>query len=402
MSEYFVLLKTNIKLLFRNKAYLALIIILPIISVFLLNIQMGTGDNDHYKVYELSNDETNITDFTVGSKMTIKIYDGANNEESKYFIDSLSSSGMYRIFRYSSNSLNEDIVKESAIATANRSSLQAIIYLPEDFITNNSIDLYPIGNDERISILNQHLTQNMQLMKSYSNENGEIDIDLLKEHEISREVIELDISDSQLTAEQQRQQANIAFSLTTVVLGFVFTGVCITSIINYEKDKKVLTRILMVPNVSRKYVLAKATMTLLTVVLQNVVTMIYFMVFVNMDIGLTVFQYIGLLFGLGIIFNLLSVIIGLFIPNTLNTSYIAFFIWVITNMLSGIYFPGIDVPDIWEKISLLMPQKWMLLTSEALISGDSSVVLIYVMVVIAFMIIITTLGIFGIKLNEKN
>ena len=401
MSSYWILLKSNFKLLIRNKGYLSLVILLPLISVFLLNIRIDDASQDYDKVYELSSDVMNITNFEVDSKMVIKVYDSANNAESNYFLDRLNESGMYRIYRFISTGMSEEQIKASATTTANRSSLQAILYIPEDFIVNSRIVIYPIGDDSRFSLLEQHLSQNINIIRSYIDEEGNIDVNALYQQVIHKQIIEVDMNDSTLSAEQQQQQSNITLSLTTLILCFIFTGVCIVSVINYEKDFQVMTRILMIPNTNQKYVLVKVTITLVTVILQSLITMIYFILFVDIDLGISVFQYIGLIFGLGIIFNLISVAIGMFISNTLTISYITFFIWAMTNMLGGIYFPGVALPKGWDKVSLLVPQKWMLMTSEALLNNNGSAVITYVIVVLAYIIFIVTLGFLGIKLNQQ-
>lgn len=401
MTAYIKLLKSNIMLLLRNKGYLFLIIVLPLVSVLLLNIRMTGGTDNYYQVYELEDDTGFISDFVASSKMEIKVYDSADNDASKYFLNMLSNSGMYRIYHYPSTNMNAKEIKKSATSTANQSSIQALIYLSEDFLTSSTLTIYPVGEDSRLPLLKQHLSQNIRIMKMYMEEEGNVNLTALKEQIFVKEVVELDVSESKLTIEEQRCQANTAFSLASMVLCFVFTGVCITSVINYEKDHQVLTRILMIPGSGQKYVLVKVSITLLTVVIQSLITMIYFMTFVKMDLGISVFEYIGLIFGLGIIFNLLSVVIGMFITNTLTTSYITFFIWAITNMLAGIYFPGIAVPDFWEKAALFTPQKWLLITSESLIKNDYSTVLTYIIVMISFIVFITTIGFFGIKVNEK-
>ncbi|MFV0395276.1 MAG: ABC transporter permease [Coprobacillaceae bacterium] len=401
MNAYWVMLKANIKLVLRNKGYLALVIILPLISVSLLNISMSNTTDNTYEVQESTENHTNITSFEGITRFTIKVYDSADNEESKYFLDALIESGLYYIYRYPSSDMSEQEIEEDAINTANRSSLQALVYISEDFLEND-ITIYPVGEDARVELLQQQITQTLNIMKNYINASGEVDIAALEQLEINKQIVEVNTSDvSGITIEQQRQQANIAFSLSTMVLGFVFTGVCITSIINYEKDHQVMRRILMVPDANRKYVLVKANITLVTVLLQCLVTMIGFSLFVKIDFGITMLQYTGLIFGIGIIFNLLSVMIGMIIPNIITTSYIVFFIWAASNMLSGVYFPGVDVPEWWEKVSLLMPQKWLLITSESMLGGDSSAVLTYILVIVGFVILIGTLGFFGIRLNEQ-
>jgi ABC-2 type transport system permease protein len=55
----------------------------------------------------------------------------------------------------------------------------------------------------------------------------------------------------------------------------------------------------------------------------------------------------------------------------------------------------------WAKISLLMPQRWVIKAAELLMAGKSGVYSMYVLVVISYIIVIMSVGLMGIAIRRK-
>ncbi|PKM48185.1 MAG: hypothetical protein CVV01_04800, partial [Firmicutes bacterium HGW-Firmicutes-6] len=83
MNGFFTMVKTNLKLLFRNKGYLCLVILLPILSAGLLSLQLDETvtmkDDTSYVVQNIEDRDDNITSIE-NTKLLVKIYDNSNTD----------------------------------------------------------------------------------------------------------------------------------------------------------------------------------------------------------------------------------------------------------------------------------------------------------------------------------
>ena len=88
--------------------------------------------------------------------------------------------------------------------------------------------------------------------------------------------------------------------------------------------------------------------------------------------GIKLSEYLFLLFMLGIIFNVLSLSVGVLVGDAMGANYAVFTIWSVSNLLAGMFFSIEGSSRILKTVSYLMPQKWFLKGTEMLIVGDKT------------------------------
>jgi ABC-2 type transport system permease protein len=95
------------------------------------------------------------------------------------------------------------------------------------------------------------------------------------------------------------------------------------------------------------------------------------------------------------------VVIGVITNNVLSSNYIAFLVWCLSCLLAGLYFPLDGASDWWTRISYLMPQRWVVKTSEMLMAGKGGAYSMYLLAIAGYLIVITSVGLMGIKIRRK-
>lgn len=416
MNGFLTMIKLNLKLLLRNKGYLAFLIILPTVSVIMLNVQISSGtegDNDSYVIQELSSDDESILNVQ-NNKLSIKVYDCSDSKLSEYVLQELAKTGSYRIHRYKSEAMNIDEAREKARNAANRNVIGAVVYIPDNFeagILNDNgsnITVFQGNDDARIKLLEANINSYLQSISSYAAITGydkaklESMLKTSVGNEIDKKVNSIQTGESlNLSTEQQNHSTSIGYSVAFLTIGFLFSGVFIAGTIIDERHNRVYNRVILSNASLLNYSLVKLVMILLTVSIQTGILAVLIKLFIKADFGIPYGSYLFFVFWFGLIFDTLSVVIGVITNNVLTSNYIAFLIWCLSNILAGLYFPLDAAAGWWSKVSLMMPQRWVIKASEMLMVGKSGVYGMYLLVVAGFLIIIGSVGFIGITIRRK-
>jgi len=417
MNGFLTMLKMNFKLLLRNKGYLCLLVLLPMLSVIMLNMNMSTSVNDEKdsnKIYELNKENARIMNM-VNSKISIKVYDCNNSELSDYVIEELAKTGSYCIYRYRSAALDINEAREKALGSANHNSISAVIYIPDDFdeqlLTGKESDfvVFEATEDGRIDLLKSNLNSFLQSLSSnaalvdYNKAELVKLLNTSKKGELTKETVNIEVGDTlNLSKKQASSSSAIGYSLAFLTIAFLFTGVFIAATVVDERQNRVFNRIILSDSALSNYGLVKLVMVLITVLIQTGLIGIAIKLIVKEDFGIPFSSYLFFVFFLGLIFNLLSVMIGVLTNNVLTSNYIAFLIWCISDLLAGLYFPLDGASGWWSKASMLMPQRWVVKSAEMLMAGKSGVYSMYLLVVFSFLLVIISVGLMGIKIRRKD
>lgn len=416
MNGFVTMLKLNLKLLLRNKGYLAFLIILPLISVIMLNVRnINTMDGAEgaYAIHEIKNDNKSVIDI-VDTKLCIKVYDCSHSIFTDYLIKELANTGMYRIYRYRGEAFGLEVARKKALTSANHSAIDAVIYIPASFETKllegkqSNITLLKATNDGRIKILENDLNTNLDSLMNYAKVTGYQKAklnQLLKtssKNEMSKKIVNIEVGNEiSLTSNQQSNRSSISYSLAFMTIGFLFSGIFIAATIVEERQNRVYNRILLSMSSLGNYGVVKFVMVVLTVLIQTGILAVAIKLFVKTDFGIPFSSYLFFVFCLGLVFNLLSVVVGILTNNILTSNYIAFTIWSMSCLIAGLYFPLGAASSLWANASKLMPQNWVLKASDMLMAGRSGAYTMYGMVVIGYIIVILSAGFIGIKLRRK-
>lgn len=418
MNGFVTMVKTNLKLLLRNKGYLCLVILLPILSAGLLSLQLdgevSMKDDTSYVVQTIEDRADSITSIE-NSKLMVKLYDNSNTEISDYLAQELAGSGLFRVFRYNQEVVDLPTARQESIDSAGKSNIGAVIYIPENFESNilsggtGDLSIMEITNDGRNDLLasqvNTYINFMMQAADSTSYDRTALATMLseLKESRLSKKIEAVEVGNSlTLTSQQNHQSTRIGYSIAVLTMGFLFCGVFISDIIVKEKNNKVYNRIFLSKASILNYVLAKMAMIVLTVAIQTGILALVTPIMVSTDFGIPFGSYLFLVFGLGLCISTLSVVIGTLVSNTMNATYAVFAIWIVSNVMAGLYFPITSAAQWWIKASLLIPQRWVIVASEMLMTGESGVYVMYGMIVGCYLLILMAGTSIGVKVGKKD
>lgn len=397
MTGFFIMLKANLKLILRNKASIFLVFLLPLASTLMLKLPEDRGDLE----------DSNV-------KMSIQIFDNSSSQLSKELINKLESSGSFIITINEDTVEDLDLAREKAINIANRSTTNAMVFIPvsfsEDIVkgnTENLITIFSTGRDERVKVLESNINtvlSRFNMYHKFAKGDKTVFQQLLtaaEEQKTTRGSIEVSSTAKGLSDRQKYQIFNLGYLVAVMAIVLMFSGNFISSIFIEEKNNQVLKRITLTNSSLLNYAIVKATLALVVLIVQVIMVSIGVRLFVNMDIGMSFIEMSVLILGLGIIFNTLSLAIGNALGNMGSANYVTFFITTLSSLMSGLYFPLEITPKWIQNAALLMPQRWVIKTAEQLLLGTGTAILLFAVVVIGYMLLFLTFGFLGLKLSSK-
>lgn len=192
------------------------------------------------------------------------------------------------------------------------------------------------------------------------------------------------------------------YYLAIMTVAFVFSGVFVLNLIVTEQQDLVFMRIMLTKAGEISYLMGKILMILFASFVQTAITVAAYAFLVKEDVGITLFQLGYIVFLMGVLFNILSVCIGIYADSTMTAVYFSFIVWVITALLGGLYFDISSSTGILRQISMLMPQRWALKAAAMFQTQNSAAYPMLLAVTAAFVIVIMVAGILGLRLKRKD
>lgn len=374
--------KSTAKLLLRNKAFLVVGILIPLIATVCMNLWNNMDKQEKKdEVYELESMNTQIAYQVDFYRYPVKVYDKIYNEESKNFCDNLDAAGVFQIFRVDVSNVSEDEIMDSVKFTPKNDKVGAIIVLEDNFSDST---IYEIGEDDRFDLL----VNSFELaVKNHNAVSGDSVVTYVSVK-----------SDDDIDYYETR---TVGYCIAIATIAFVFGGVLVLGTILQEKQDHVYSRILLTKANKASYLLSKIFLVIGTSLFQAIVMLLAFVLFVRADIGITVFQFFIVVFLEGLIFNLLSVCTGLFCKSMAGSAFLSFVIWSLSALLSGSYFDISGASETYRKVALLMPERWALFSVSRFQNGNSSGYSLMLCATLAYLVIIFVIGILGLKLNDE-
>ena len=409
MRAFFTMTMTNCKLLLRSIGFLLCVVLLPVGASALHMVQ--TSDNyadSHGGVAQIEDiDSTVIMDT---KNVTVLVADAANDEFSELLLRSLAAEDWCSVGHYRCESLSPEELKKLVQETYDRSFMAGVVYIPEDFSEklmkgeNPSLIILNGEKDGRFALLKSKINANLSVIAGCASSTGSRDqavsaAEAALEHIPSVHRIVTGNS-SALNEIQMNQLRDIGYAVAVLSLAFVLTGCFVANLVVTESENKSLLRIEMSGVTMIKYVASKALTAVIVDLLQTAVVAAATAAFVGTDVGSPFGGYLLLVGVMGLIYNLLALVFGLFLKNTTFAVYASFGVWVFSNLLSAVYFDFVTLPDWWEKLSLLMPQKWVMIVAEMLMKGEAGAYTNYFIVSAAFLMVILTAGYLAARLSD--
>lgn len=409
MRAFWTMTKTNCKLLLRSIGFLLCLVLLPVGASALHMVQ--TSDNyadSHGGVAQIEDiDSTVIMDVKTVSVIFV---DAAHDDFSELLLQSLAAEDWCSVGHYRSDPLTLDELKALVQETYDRSFMTGVVYIPDDFSEklmkgeNPSLIILNGEKDGRVDLLKSKINANLSVIAGFASsaESQSQAVSAAKaafDNLPSVHTIVTGDSDA-LTETQMNQLRDIGYAVAVLSLAFVLTGCFVANLVVTESDNKALLRIEMSGVTMIKYVASKALTAVIVTLLQTAVVAAATAAFVGTDVGIPFGSYLLLVGTMGLIYNLLALVFGLFLKNTTFTIYASFGVWVFSNLLSAVYFDFVTLPDWWEKLSLLMPQKWVMIAAEMLMKGQDNAYESYFIASAAFLLVILTAGYLAARLSD--
>lgn len=409
MRAFWTMTKTNCKLLLRSIGFLLCLVLLPVGASALHMVQ--TSDNyadSHGGVAQIEDlDSTVIMDVKTVSVIFV---DAAHDDLSELLLQSLAAEDWCSVGHYRSEPLTLETLKALVQETYDRSFMTGVVYIPDDFSEkllkgeNPSLIILNGEKDGRFDLLKSKINATLSVIAgcASSAESQSQAVSAAKtafDNLPSVRTIVTGNSDA-LTETQMNQLRDIGYAVAVLSLAFVLTGCFVANLVVTESDNKSLLRIEMSGVTMIKYVASKALTAVIVTLLQTAVVAAATAAFVGTDVGIPFGSYLLLVGTMGLIYNLLALVFGLFLKNTTFAIYASFGVWVFSNLLSAVYFDFVTLPDWWEKLSLLMPQKWVMIAAEMLMKGQDNAYESYFIASAAFLLVILTAGYLAARLSD--
>ncbi len=375
------LAKSSGKLILRNKAFLVIGILIPVLSTLLIDVwyRMPAADNS-YDVHELSSYDEQMAYNVDYYRFPVKIYDTVMDQKTHNICYSLNAAGMFQIFRADAVGMTDQQIMEDVDHTADEDHAGAIVILhenPEDTV------LYSVGEDDRFELFEESLKN------------------ALATDDTSYEAPDVTFISSGGDEVDYNKTRNISYCVAIASLAFVFGGVLILNTVFSEKKANVYSRILLTNADRGSYLLSKVILSIAISLVQALFMIISFILLVRSEVGLSNLQFFTVVFLTGLIFNLLSLCTGLCFDTMAPAAILAFVIWSISALIAGTYFDISGASEIYKKASLLMPQRWAMFSVNRFMNGDNSGFTLMLSVTGAYLVIIFVIGSLGLHAREQ-
>ena len=142
-----------------------------------------------------------------------------------------------------------------------------------------------------------------------------------------------------LTKDQVNHKAHVGYSFSFLTLCFVFCGVIVAHTTIEEEKHKVLTRIQLTGTSNLKYFASKFIVSMIVSLMITGVLAVLTLFIGKEQIGMSRVAFLGLVFLMGLIFNSLSLLLGILSGDVMSANFMAFTLWSLSCMLAGLYFP---------------------------------------------------------------
>lgn len=396
MTGFITMIKMNCRLLYRNIGFMCFLVLLPIAAILLLNITYNTSvSGEEAKIVYLDTKDSRID--TTRQNLVIKIYDYSVSDLSKNLIDFIQGGEIFELYCYQEKGGGMAWPEENLLDVLNRNPVDAIIIIEDNFDElfsqerfNEGIRIFYGHEDFRIGILTGMVNSFLNYPAGINELMPPIN-DNLSEPESS-------VFDGIMFS----HKSNVMYSWAVITITFALSGVFVSNLIIMERNNGTFKRMRLSDYRMNGYLLVKFLMALLTVVIQILVMGVGILIFVRIDFGISVVEYLGLTFGLALVLNLFSLVLGILINNMLTVSYVAFCLGATLPLISGLFFPGMELKGWLSQASLLTPQRWGVMALDSLLLGDRGPLLDYTLVIVAFIALLGCVSLVGLNIIRKD
>lgn len=376
------LAKYSAKLIIRNKAFLVVGILIPLLAPFLMNMWYKIPTDEKVEAtYELKSMDQQMAYHIDFYRMPVKVYDTVCSDYSKKICDEIGKAGMFQMFRAECKDASYEKIEKSYKKSALEDRVAAIIVLRED---PEETELFRVGDDERYELLEDTLSM---VLANGPDTSDNSKVSLLK-------ISAGDDVDYYKTR-------NFSYSLAIGTLASIFGGVLVLGTVISEKRDNAYSRILLTKANKGSYLLSKLILSFGTALFQSLCMTLSFEFLVKVDVGISGFQFFVVVLLTGLTFNLISLCGGIIFDSMAGASLMSFTIWSFSALVSGAYFDISDASESYRKAALLMPQRWALVSVTRFMNHDNSGYPLLLCVTAGYLVIMIVIGLLGLRIAEK-
>ena len=413
------LVKMSMKLLLRNKGFWFFLLAMPVLSVAILHVKTDEDlaffrEETVREIKELENAEAKVAYYGKSGEFVIKVYDASGSALSEELLENLAKNGLFLVCR----AKTPQFLKSDADLAMENSGFDdrmgAGIYLSESFDEailsgdiSRAMTIYLLSEDERFEILEREIKGFLGEVNTMAELTGK------EGDELASEMKEFHAEDPEktlrsmarkgsatLTKDQVNHKAHMGYSFSFLTLCFVFCGVIVAHTTIEEEKHKVLTRIQMTGTSNLKYFVSKFVVSAIVSIMITAVLAVLTLFIGQEQLGMSRVTYLGMVFLMGLIFNSLSLLLGILSGEVMSANFSAFTIWSLSCMLAGLYFPLDDASKFIKTLSYVMPQRWFMDCVDQIFLGDKRGYFVVLYITIAYLIIILSLGGVGLKVKK--
>lgn len=387
--------KMTIKILFRNKLFLFFAVVMMIGATLVLNVSVNKSEKTSGNIVELEDHTNQMAYMEDVEKFQVKVY--SRNDRTMDFVKTLEEGGMFQFFVADCKGLSREKIIDSVKYTAMHDKVDAIIVVDQGEF-KDAVSLYKAGEDERYQMFENFVNAKLT---AFVNKRGEEN-----ENSIAKKVLVESIETTEKSSvwdmEVDYHKTSVLGSVLAIYsVAFLFSGIIILGTVITEKENRVYTRVLLSEASQYSYILSKFLVVVAVALIESLIGLVVYGLLVKTDVGLSLLQMFTILFSTGVIFNSLSVGIGVCCGNTLTASIMSFSVWVITALLGGLYFDINNSSDWYKNVATLMPQRWSLKAASLFMNGNNLGYPLILIVSVSYIIVILLIGVLGLKLSNR-
>ncbi len=411
------IIKTTLKLLVRNKGFWFFVIISPLLSTLCLKNKKENhaayAEAPKAQIEELEDVDSKVAYYGGKGKFIIKIYDASESELSEFLLNKLLESGTFKICRVKTPDMTKEDVDAHMHYDGYNDRMGAAIYLDRDFdkyVLQNDVSkaltVYILSDDERYELLLNEL-KNAVGQINYASNISMAEGDVIKVlEEMNKTIPEKTVKslagkdNRELTNKQIDKKVLIGYAFALMTLGYVFGGLFIAHTVINEQKEMVLTRLKLTNLSNIKYFFAKFICGAIVCVMLTIIMGFCTVIFNVNDMGIGMFDFLLMIFLMGLIFCSISLLIGVLLGNVMSANVASFALWSMSSLLAGLYFPLDYATRTIKVLSYMMPQKWFFEATEMIMTKDNMVYFVLLCITAVYMIVTMSLGSVGIKFKN--
>ena len=403
------IIRSTLKLLFRNKAFWFFLLFAPIVSLLILNT------NVNYAISEDTAGKFEIVEIEADGKVayyggikayTVKVYDASGSAMSEQLLNDLAGTGMYSVCRASVPGITAEELEAHIDSDAYNDRMGAVLYLSPDFDelieegdTEGALNITVLSDDARTELFENDVKLSLQQLMLAGSPDS---IEDLRSNMPARQITNIAAEGTRtLSQEQTDEKMELGYAFSIMTFGFVFCGAFVSHTAIEEQKNKVYTRIRLTGGRDITYLTAKFICTFIVSCIITAILAAGAAVFNLAGTGLELSSFILLVFLQGIIFSTLSLLLGILAGEVMTSNFAAFTVWCMSSLFAGLYFPLDDSTALIKGISYAMPQRWFMEGVEMFFTQDKMVYLFLAGVTAAYLMIILSVGNVGIRLRKQ-